>query len=97
MGYKLRSRGFSRVVCNLSQDQLDHLRTSFLLTGDNNTVEMTVETYKSDFGESSYLPLDSTRYLEGRPAVLTSEKYERIEGTILPVKWIFNITTEIPF
>lgn len=97
MSYQLRSRGFSRVVCHLSQDEFDRLRTSFLLIGDNNTVEMTVETYKSDYGISSYLALDSTRYLEGRPAVLTSEEYERIEDVIQPMTWIFNITNEVPF
>lgn len=85
------------MVCHLSEKELDHLRTSFLLIGDDKPVEMVVETYKSDFGESSYLPLDSTRYLEGRPAVLTSEEYERIEDVIQPMTWLFNITTEIPF
>ena len=97
MSYQLRSRGFSRVVCHLSQKELDYLRTAFLLIGENQVVELQVETFKSDFGISNYLQLEGETYLEGRPSLLTSEEYERIEDVIQPMTWVFNITHEIPF
>ncbi|QYN79811.1 hypothetical protein [Kosakonia phage Kc283] len=97
MSFQLRSRGFSRVVCHLSQKELDYLRTTFLLVGDNQVVELQVETFKSDFGISNYLQLEGETYLEGRPSLLTSEEYERIEDVIQPMTWVFNITHEIPF
>ncbi len=97
MSYQLRSRGFSRVVCHLSQKELDYLRTAFLLVGENQVVELQVETFKSDFGISNYLQLEGETYLEGRPSLLTSEEYERIEDVIQPMTWVFNITHEIPF
>lgn len=97
MSYHLRSRGFSRVVCHLSQKELDYLRTAFLLVGENQVVELQVETFKSDFGISNYLQLEGETYLEGRPSLLTSEEYERIEDVIQPMTWVFNITHEIPF
>ena len=97
MSFQLRSRGFSRVVCHLSQKELDYLRTAFLLVGDNQVVELQVETFKSDFDISSYLQLEGETYLEGRPSLLTSEEYERIEDVIQPMTWVFNITHEIPF
>lgn len=97
MSYQLRSKGFSRVVCHLNQKELDYLRTAFLLVGENQVVELQVETFKSDFGISSYLQLEGETYLEGRPSLLTSEEYERIEDVIQPMTWVFNITHEIPF
>ena len=97
MSYQLRSKGFSRVVCHLSQKELDYLRTAFLLVGENQVVELQVETFKSDFGISSYLGLEGETYLEGRPSLLTSEEYERIEDVIQPMTWVFNITHEMPF
>lgn len=97
MSYQLRSRGFSRAVCHLSQKELDYLRTAFLLVGENQVVELQVETFKSDFGISNYLQLEGETYLEGRPSLLTSEEYERIEDVIQPMTWVFNITHEIPF
>lgn len=97
MSYQLRSKGFSRVVCHLSQKELDYLRTAFLLVGENQVVELQVETFKSDFGISNYLQLEGETYLEGRPSLLTSEEYERIEDVIQPMTWVFNITHEIPF
>lgn len=97
MSYQLRSRGFSRVVCHLSQKELDYLRTAFLLVGENQVVELQVETFKSDFGISNYLQLEGETYLEGRPSLLTIEEYERIEDVIQPMTWVFNITHEIPF
>lgn len=97
MSYQLRSRGFSRVVCHLSQKELNYLRTAFLLIGENQVVELQVETFKSDFGISNYLHLEGETYLEGRPSLLTSEEYERIEDVIQPMTWVFNITHEIPF
>lgn len=97
MSYQLRSKGFSRVVCHLSQKELDYLRTAFLLVGENQVVELQVETFKSDFSISTYLQLEGETYLEGRPSLLTSEEYERIEDVIQPMIWVFNITNEIPF
>ncbi|QPL10856.1 hypothetical protein PP754_gp015 [Pectobacterium phage Possum] len=97
MSYQLRSKGFSRVVCHLSQKELDYLRTAFLLVGSNQVVELQVETFNSGFGISSYLQLVGETYLEGLPLLLASEKYERIEEDIQPVTWVFNITHEIPF
>ena len=85
------------MVCHLSQKELDYLRTVFLLVGENQVVELQVETFKSDFSISSYLQLEGETYFEGRPAVLTSEDYERIEDVIQPMTWVFNITHEIPF
>lgn len=85
------------MVCHLSQKELDYLRTAFLLVGENQVVELQVETFKSNFGISNYLQLEGETYLEGRPSLLTSEEYERIEDVIQPMTWVFNITHEIPF
>lgn len=85
------------MVCHLSQKELNYLRTAFLLIGENQVVELQVETFKSDFGISNYLHLEGETYLEGRPSLLTSEEYERIEDVIQPMTWVFNITHEIPF
>lgn len=97
MSYELRSRGFSRVVCHLSQNEVDAIRTALTLLGEGAVYRKVVDTFKSDFGVSSYLSLTEDLYLEGRPDILTSEEYERIEDVIQPMTWIFNFTKEIPF
>lgn len=70
------------MVCHLSQKELDYLRTAFLLVGESQVVELQVETFKSDFVISSYLHLEGETYLEGRPSLLTSEEYARMEDVI---------------
>lgn len=97
MGYELRSRGFSRVVCQLSQNEVDAIRTALTLLGEGAVYRKVVDTFKADFGVPSYLNVTEDLYIEGRPDTLTSEEYERIEDVIQPMTWVFNFTKEIPF
>lgn len=96
MRYELRSIGFSRVVCQLSQNEVDAIRTALTLLGEGAVYHKVVDTFKSDFWVSSYLNVAGDLYLEGSPDTLTSEEYERIEDVIQPMTWVFNFTKEIP-
>ena len=97
MSYELRSIGFSRVVCHLTQSEVDEIRTALTLLGESSVYRKVVDTFKSDFGVSSYLNMTGDLYLEGSIDTLTTEEYERIKDVIQPMTWIFNFTKEIPF
>lgn len=85
------------MVCQLSQNEVDAIRTALTLLGEGAVYRKVVDTFKADFGVPSYLNVTEDLYIEGRPDTLTSEEYERIEDVIQPMTWVFNFTKEIPF
>lgn len=97
MSYQLRAIGFSRLVCHITDAELDYIRTLALLTNQSQKVKVRVETFKSDHGISSYMDLGNGLYLEGSCDPDNHEILALNVHQIVPVEWHFNMTTDIPF
>lgn len=97
MSYELRGQGFTRATCHLSQKEVDNIRTALALLPRGSEVEWVVDTYKSsNWTEQTSIYLGEKTYLEGR-CQLDVEDYIELDDTIIPAKWLFNFTEEIPF
>ena len=97
MSYQLRAIGFSRLVCQITERELDYIRTLILITDVSQVVELRAETFISDHGISSYLDLGGGQYLEGNCDPDNHEVLALHVHQIIPVIWKFNLTTKIPF
>ena len=97
MSYQLRAIGFSRLVCQITDAELDYIRTLILLTDGNQKVKVRAETFKSDHGITSYLDLQNGQYLEGSCDPDSDEILKLNVHQIVPVMWHFNLTRDIPF
>ena len=97
MSYQLRAIGFSRLVCQITDAELDYIRTLILLTDGNQKVKVRAETFKSDHGITSYLDLQNGQYLVGSCDPDSDEILRLNVHQIVPVMWHFNLTRDIPF
>lgn len=97
MSYELRASGFSRIVCHLSEQQLNELKTMLFLLGPGKCASMVVDTYKhKEWTTPNNIYLSDGNYLVGTCS-LDEDQYESAEEGIIPIAWSFKTISEIPF
>jgi type III secretory pathway component EscU len=97
MSYQLRAIGFSRLVCQFSDAQLDYIRTLILLTNQSQSVTVKTPTFLADSGVYNYLELGNGMYLEGSCDPEADEILKLNAQQLVEVVWEFNLTRNIPF
>lgn len=97
MSYELRGQGFTRTTCHLSQKEVDEIRTALTLLPEGSRLERVVDTFMNhDWSAPTNIPLTDDLYLEAECA-MPQEEYIKLQNNIIPYKWVFNLTKEIPF
>ena len=97
MSYELRGLGFTRTTCHLSQREVDEIRTALSLLPEGSKLGRTVDTFIShDWSTPPNIPLTDGLYLEATCA-MSQEEYIKLQNNIVQCRWLFNLTTEIPF